>query len=95
MEKVYKRIPLSALYGTASAKDMRIKQEIVSRFIRDAAAGDVYEIGGIGGKSELRIIERRGRLCLDRCDGRQPVIMSRANVLRYISTGARLIRRVS
>lgn len=95
MYGVYERIPLAAYAfpAYASAEEKNIKRETVSRFIRDAAAGDVYEIGGIGGKSELRVIARRGRLYLD--SGRRTVVMSRANVLCHISNGARLVKRDS
>lgn len=72
----------------------------VSEFIKNAKAGDVYRLGGGfgSGGAEMEIIERgygsSAGLYIKQERG-NPLKLSRENVKRYISNGAKLIKRTA
>lgn len=84
----------------ASADEVKKVRETVSRFIKEAKEGDVYEVGGgfgSAGGSRFQVTNRRGKpamVWLD-SDGRRKgnvVQMSRANVEKYIANGAKKVK---
>lgn len=95
----YERLP----FYLRSKKDLdpadrKKVQSTVSRFMKEAKEGDVYECGGgfgsLGGQ-RFRVVKRRGKLALQWIsEGRysQPVQMSRGNVEEFIRNGAKLAK---
>lgn len=85
----------------ASADDVKKVRATVSRFMNEAKAGDIYEVGGgfgSTGGSRFQVTERGGgKLYIGwiDSDGRRkgnPVQMSRSNVEKYISNGAKKVK---
>lgn len=99
----YESFPYSFRVGGrkyASAEDVKKVKATVSRFMNEAKVGDIYEVGGgVGsaGGSRFQITERSGKPYIGwiDSDGRRkgnPVQMSRSNVEKYISNGAKKIK---
>lgn len=81
----------------ASASDKAQKRAIVSRFLSEAKAGNVYSFGsgimsGGGGQFEIVHFNRSPNKLGIRSGGRT-VALSRDNVAKFISNGATLIAR--
>lgn len=99
-EVTYDRIPRVFSFGGskyATAEEKKQRKEIISRFMDEAKEGNVYSVGGgIGssGGSKFKVVRSRGKLALQWDNGgySKPVEMSRANVEKYISNGAKLIQ---
>lgn len=98
----YERIPYSVLVRGAknsSKEDAKTARAIVSKFMENAKAGDVYStgpsLGSVG--SQFEVVDYRrspnglGLKWID--SNRQPVAMSRSNVQDYLKNGAKLVRR--
>ena len=94
----YERLP----FYLRSKKDLdpadrKKVQSTVSRFMKEAKEGDVYECGGgfgSAGGQRFRVTRRRGKLALQWInDGySQPIQMSRGNVEEFIRNGAKLVK---
>lgn len=95
----YERFPYSTLWKGGGTKEERAQvTKTVSDFIKNAQAGDVYRLGGGfgSGGSEMEIIERGYGLSASlyiKQERGNPLKLSRENVKRYISNGAKLIKR--
>ena len=101
--KPYEEFPVSMRIGGrkyASPEDKKKARETVSRFMKEAKDGDVYEVGGgfgSSGGSRFQVTTSRGKLAIGwiDSDGRRaakPVQMSRANVEKYIANGAKKVK---
>ena len=98
----YEKFPVSFRMGGrkyASPEETKQVRETVSRFMKEAKEGDVYEVGGgVGSKGgqKFKVTTSRGKpaLAWESEDGyyRQPVEMSRANVEKFISNGAKKVK---
>lgn len=91
-------IPFSAYWcggKYATDEEKKIKRDTVTRFIKEAKAGNVYKLGGIGTPedSTLKIVAyNRSKNGLGlKCGRGNTLILSRENVLAYIKNGATLI----
>ena len=96
----YPAFPVGArLFGGrgASPADRAAKRSIVSRFMSEARPGNVYSIGGgigsSGGDRFSVVSFNRSPNKLGIRSGGRTVAMSRENVAKYISNGARLVGR--
>ena len=98
----YESIPYSVRAGGrkyASPDDVKKARETVSRFIKNAQVGDVYQVGGgfgSAGGQKFKVVTSRGKTALawqdnDGYYGR-PVQMSRANVESFIGNGAKFVK---
>ena len=100
-ETSYEGFPTGFMMGGrkyASPDDVKKIRETVSRFMKNAKEGDVYTTGGgIGsaGGIKFKVVRSRGKLGLAwEKDGYypRPVQMSRQNVEKFISNGAKLVK---
>lgn len=100
-ETSYGRFPTGFKMGGrehTSPDDVKKIRETVSRFMKNAKEGDVYTTGGgVGsaGGTKFKVVRSRGKLGLAwEKDGYylRPVQMSRQNVEKFISNGAKLVR---
>ena len=99
-ETSYERFPMEFKMGGreyASPDDVKKIRETVSRFMKNAKEGDVYTTGGGVGSagSKFKVVRSRGKLGLAwERDGYylRPVQMSRQNVEKFISNGAKLVK---
>ena len=96
----YPAFPVGArIFGGrgASPEDRAAKRSIVSRFMSEARPGNVYSIGGgigsSGGDRFSVVSFNRSPNKMGRRSGGRTVAMSRENVAKYISNGARLVGR--
>lgn len=98
----YESIPFSVRFAGrkhADPADVKKARETVSRFIKNAQVGDVYQVGGgfgSAGGQKFKVVTSRGKPALAWQDGdgyyKRPVQMSRANVEDFISNGAKLVK---
>ena len=92
----YDRFPFATRWRGGGTKEEKAQvTKTVTEFIKNAKAGDVYQLGGgIGsaGGETFEITERGGGKLYIR-SGRNSVQLSRENVKKYIANGARLIKR--
>ena len=98
----YESIPFSVRFAGrkhADPADVKKARETVSRFIKNAQVGDVYQVGGGFGSTggqKFKVVTSRGKpaLAWQDEDGyyKRPVQMSRANVEDFISNGAKLVK---
>lgn len=95
----YPKIPIVFSVGGskyASAEEKAQRRATITRFISEAADGNVYRTGsGVGSAgAEFEIVQRRGKLAIQWVNSNHRAVdMSRANVESFIKNGAVLIRR--
>lgn len=97
----YERIPLTVQMGSryATKEEKQKARETISRFMQNAKAGDVYQLGGGfgSGGEQIEIVSHRrspnGLGIKSVGSSRQAVAMSRSNVMSYIKNGARKVKR--
>lgn len=92
----YERIPIPVLWGSGTKEEKRQVRETVTRFINEAKVGNVYKVGtGIGSSGgDFTVVSHRGGLGIKAVgSNRQPIKLTRSNVMQYIKNGATLIRR--
>ena len=94
----YERFPYSTLWKGGGTKEEKAQvTKTVTEFIKNAKEGDVYQLGGgfgSAGGATFEIVTRGGSGKLYIKSGRNNAVqMSRENVKKYISNGAKLIKR--
>lgn len=95
----YDSFPVSVRLGhSATPEEKKQKRDTVNRFMNEAKAGNVYAAGhGIGSSgSQFEIVHFNrspNKLGLRWSNTGRPVALSRSNVEKFISNGARLIKQ--
>ena len=94
----YSRFPTSVRLGGGTPTERKQASETVSRFMKNAKAGDVYSIGGSFGDTggqRFEVVQKGGsKLALKwQNTNRNAVKFDKSNVKKFISNGAVLVSR--